>query len=191
MPSPRHLGTVVVRLPGERSRLRNMILYVAQRCSAAEYFGVIKLNKIIWKADFDSFAARSVPVTGREYLRQKLGPVPREMKRLHTDMLSEGAIRIERRRVGDYTEFRTIAQDEPDMSIFTQTDMSFVEASISHYWNMTGTESSDESHGVAWRTRSNGDLMPYELSLLSDRSLGPAQTRRLTSLIARRRPVSQ
>jgi Protein of unknown function (DUF4065) len=187
MPSPRHLGTVTVRLPGERSRLRQMILYVARKCREAEFFGAIKLNKIIWKADFDSFAARGIPVTGREYRRHKLGPVPREMKRVHTDMLSEGAIRVERRKVGDYIEFRTIAQDEPDMSWFTPEDMSFVDASISHYWEMTGTESSDESHGVAWKTRSNGEPMPYELSWLSDRPLGPAQTRRLKDMMARRR----
>ncbi len=188
MPQPRHLGTLTVRLPGETSRLRNLILYVSRRCYPCEFFGAIKLNKIIWKADFDSFAARGIPVTGREYRRQKLGPVLREMKRLHTEMLSEGAIRVERREFGDdIVEFRTVAQDEPDLSWFNQQDMEFVEASISHYWDMTGTESSDESHGVAWKTHANGDPMPYELSLLSDRPLRPSQQKRLAALISRRR----
>ncbi|MSO99576.1 MAG: DUF4065 domain-containing protein [Acetobacteraceae bacterium] len=188
MPRPRHLGTITVRLPGEMSRLRHMILYVARRCYSAKYFGAIKLNKIIWKADFDAFAARGVPVTGREYRRQKLGPVLREMKRLHTEMLIEGAIRVERREFGeDIVEFRTVAQDEPNLSLFTTEDLSFVDEAISHYWEMTGQESSDGSHGVAWRTRANGDPMPYELSLLSDRGLGAAQEKRLTDMIARRR----
>src|ERR1700727_1161546 len=100
MPTPRHLGTTVIRLPGEMGRLRQMILYVAQRCESAEYFGAIKLNKIIWKADFDSFAGRGVPVTGREYRRQKLGPVPKEMARIHTEMLKQGAVRVKRKVFG-------------------------------------------------------------------------------------------
>jgi Protein of unknown function (DUF4065) len=192
MPSPRHLGTVTVRLEGERNRLRQLILYVAQQCVTAKFFGLIKLNKIIWKADFDSFAARQVPVTGREYRRQKLGPVAREMKPLHTEMLRQGAIRIERKLFGEdetgkeIVEYRTIASDIPDLTLFSPEDMSFVNASIAHYWDMTGTETSDESHGVAWRTRTNGDPMPYELAWLSDRPLGPKQAARLIALVTER-----
>jgi hypothetical protein len=132
-------------------------------------------------------------VTGREYRRQKLGPVPQEMKPLHTEMLRQGAIRVERKVFGqdetgkDIVEFRTVAQDAPDLSLFTTEDISFLDASISHYWETTGTESSDESHGVAWRTRANGDPMPYELAWLSDREPGPVQLARLTALIAERR----
>jgi hypothetical protein len=169
-----------------------MILYVAQKCETAPRFGAIKLNKIIWKADFDSFAARGLPVTGREYKRQKYGPVPSEIGHLHTEMLKEGAVRVKREYFGkdeagkDVEERRTIAQDAPDLSLFTAEDIAFVDASISHYWEMTGTESSDESHGVAWKTRANGDPMPYELAWLSDRPLGRAQTARLTALIVER-----
>jgi hypothetical protein len=169
-----------------------MILYVAQKCETSHYFGAIKLNKIIWKADFDSFAARGVPVTGREYRREKYGPVPKEMVPLHTEMLKQGAVRIVRTEFGkDETgkpiiEHRTVAQDEPNMSLFTPEDVSFVDKSISHYWEKSGTESSDESHGVAWRTRSNGDPMPYELAWLSDQPLGRVQAERLTALIVER-----
>jgi hypothetical protein len=140
MPAPRHLGTTVVRLPGERGRLRQLILYVAQKCETSRRFGAIKLNKIIWKADFDSFATRGVPVTGREYKREKFGPVPREMRSLHTEMLKQGAVRVKRTIFGldeagrEVVEHRTIAQDAPNMSLFTPEDISFVEASIAHYW---------------------------------------------------------
>jgi hypothetical protein len=187
MPEPPHPTTIIVHLPGERSRLRQLILYVSTRCMGARHFGLIKLNKIIWKADFDSFAAREVPVTGREYRRQKFGPVPREMKPLHDDMLRQGAIRIERRvYADDIVELRTVPQDIPDLSLFTDDDMSYVDASISHYWRMTGTESSDESHGVAWRTRRDGDPMPYESAILSNRELSPSQRRRVVDLIQHR-----
>jgi hypothetical protein len=174
-------------LRGEKARLRQLILYVSDKCKGARYFGAIMLNKIIWKADFDSFAVRGVPITGREYRRQKFGPALREMKPLQNEMLQQGAIRIERRVYNDdIVELRTEPQDMPDISLFTAEDLSYVDASISHYWDMTGTESSDESHGVAWRTRANGDPMPYESALLSDREPQPAQQRRLAHLIRHR-----
>lgn len=172
--------------------MRQLILYIAKRCESAKFFGAIKLNKILWKADFDSFVERGMPVTGREYRRQKLGPVLREMRPIQNDMLREGAIRIERRDFGDdIIEQRTIALDEPDLSLFDNVDISYVDRAIAHYWEMTGTETSDESHGAAWKTRSNGDSMPYESAILSDRLPLTPQMERLMALVRRRELSTQ
>jgi hypothetical protein len=174
-------------MPGGQRRLMQMILYVAKRCEPCRFFGAIKLNKIIWKADFNSFAERRVPVTGREYLKQKFGPALREMVPVQRDMFRDGLIRFDRRDFGDdKVEERTIALAEPDMSLFSEEDLVFVERSINHYWEMTGTESSDESHGIAWDTRALGVPMPYESALLSDRRPPPIQWERLKALVARR-----
>ena len=85
--------TPSVILPGKQDRLRQMILYVATKCAKAERMGLIKLNKILWKADFDAFAARQRPITGREYQRLDLGPrghagaVARQRKLAHAPRL--------------------------------------------------------------------------------------------------------
>jgi hypothetical protein len=103
------------------------------------------------------------------------------------DMFRDGLIRFDRRDFGDdKVEERTIALAEPDMSLFSEEDLVFVERSINHYWEMTGTESSDESHGIAWDTRALGVPMPYESALLSDRRPPPIQWERLKALVARR-----
>ena len=184
--------TVRVPMPGGQNRLRQMILYVAQECADARFFGAIKLNKIIWKADFDSFAGRHVPVTGREYLKQQFGPALREMRPVQRDMERDGLIAFSHKDFGDnIIEQRTIALVEPDMRIFTHEDLKFVRASIRHYWHMTGTESSDESHGIAWQTRAIGVPMPYESSLLSDRRPPDKQWDRLKAIVAARQLVSE
>jgi hypothetical protein len=184
MLKPERLTTAKVELPGGQSRLRQIILYVARECKDARYFGAIKLNKIIWKADFDAFAARKRPVTGREYRRQKFGPALREMLPVHREMLREGAIQVERRDFGDnIIEHRTIAIDQPNVDIFSREDLTFIDAAIRHYWDMTGMETSDESHGVAWKTRNNGDPMPYELAFLSDEPLDSVHVKRTEGLI--------
>jgi hypothetical protein len=174
-----------INLPGGQVRLREMILYVSRQCAAAERFGAIKLNKILWKADFDAFAARGVPVTGRAYQRLPLGPAPLEMLRVSNDMLRDGLIRIERIDFGqnedgeDVVELRTIALAEPNLERFSQDDLSFVDRAIKYYWTMTGTETSDDSHGAAWRTHNNGDPLPYELARLSDRPLSAHMRQRI------------
>lgn len=174
-----------INLPGGQDRLKEMILYVAQRCAAADRFGAIKLNKILWKADFDAFAARGVPITGRDYQRLELGPAPREMPRVYNDMLRDGLIRVERIDFGqneageDVVELRTIALVTPNLGRFDAEDLRFVETAITYYWDMTGTESSDDSHGAAWRTHHNGDPLPYELARLSDKPLSRRMRQRI------------
>jgi hypothetical protein len=174
--------TTRIRLPGGQDRLKQMILYIADQCAAAERFGLIKLNKILWKSDFDAFAARGAPVTGRDYQRLELGPAPKEMAPLYRDMLREGLIRVETVDFGeDVVEKRTIPLVSFDLSLFSEEDIRFVDAAIAYYWTMTGTETSDDSHGVAWKTHNNGDPLPYELARLSDRPLSPDVQSRIAS----------
>jgi hypothetical protein len=172
--------TTRILLPGGQDRLKQMILYIAEQCAAAERFGLIKLNKILWKSDFDAFAARDVPVTGRDYQRLELGPAPKEIPRVYNDLLRDGAIRVEEVDFGDgIVEKRTIALDRPNLKLFSPEDIAFVDSAIAYYWDMTGTETSDDSHGVAWKTHNNGDPLPYELARLSDKPLSDDQLRRL------------
>ncbi len=169
--------TTRVPLPGGQDRLKQLILYIAEQCATAERFGLIKLNKILWKSDFDAFAARGVPVTGRDYQRLELGPAPKEIPRVYSDMLRDGRIRVEEVDFGEndsgerIVEKRTIPLDRPNLTLFSPEDLAFVDRAIAYYWEMTGTETSDDSHGVAWKTHNNGDPLPYELARLSDKPL--------------------
>jgi hypothetical protein len=173
-------ATFEVRLPGGQERLRQLILYVAHECRDAVRFGGIKLNKILWKSDFDSYASRRVPVTGRRYQREKFGPVPHEMLPLHRDMLNRGQIRVDQVYFGDdVVENRTIPLVLHNLALFTPVDLQFVDDSIRYHWNLTGMETSDDSHGVAWRTRADGEPLPYEAAFLSDKPLSRPQLQRL------------
>jgi hypothetical protein len=169
--------TAKVDLPGGQDRLRQMILYVSIRNVQAVRFGLVKLNKIIWRADFEAFSTRGRPVTGRAYQRLPQGPAAKEMRPLLNEMEREQAISYELTDFGkdehgrDIIEQRPIALVGPNLAHFTKEDLEYVESSIRHYWLMTGGETSDESHGVAWKSRGNRATMYYELSYLSDEML--------------------
>lgn len=174
-----------VDLPGRQSRLREAILFVAIESKEAEYLGLIKLNKILWRADFEAFARRGLPVTGRQYQRLERGPAPVEMKPVIDEMLRDGLLRLEPHRIIDYDEKRPIAQAEPNLRFFSQDDLDFLRASVGHYWNKTGREASDESHGLAWKTRQNGDLMPYNSAYFSDAPINARALEQLKALAAK------
>lgn len=182
--SPNKL-TYRVALPGGQKRLREAILYVAGNAATLERFGLIKLNKILWRADFTAFADRGVPVTGRAYQRLALGPAPIEMRPLLAEMEQEGQIGFEETDFGlgadgaPMIERRPVPLVEPVLRWFSQDDLSYLDASIEYYRQMSGKRTSDDSHGIAWSTRFDGDPMPYESALLSDDRPSPAQLTRI------------
>ena len=178
--------TYKVDLPGGQVRLREAALYVMKKCESLDHFGLTKLNKILWRADFEAFAARRVPVTGRQYQRLRNGPAPVEMKPLLDEMERNEHIRIEYRPAGYHTEQRPMALVEPTMRYFSPDDISYLDAAIEGFERHTGTEVSEASHRVAWKTRSNGDPMPYNLALLSDEKLGERETEYFLTLGAER-----
>lgn len=184
--------TTRVQLAGGQDRLRQAILYVAERNSSARYFGRVKLNKILWRADFKSFKERGVPVTGRMYQREKFGPVPNEMLPLYREMGRLQQISEIDTDFGDgVTEHRPVAQVAANMALFTEDDVAYLDESISHYWDLTGQEASDASHGAAWKSRNDGDAMPYESVYLSDDIPGPRQLARLRAIAEERRIYSR
>jgi len=160
------------------------VLYVAQKCASAEYFGVVKLNKILWRADFEAFAKRGVPVTGRQYQRLPLGPAPVEIVPVLHSLLSSGLLEIQRRQVIDYEEQRSIALASPVLKYFSLDDIAYLDAAIEHLWDWTGRVTSVESHGVAWNTHFDGDPLPYESAHLSDEPLTSDQAERFLALAA-------
>ena len=180
--------TYQVSLPGGQSRLRDLVIYVSTKCFDAPRFGLIKLNKIIWRADFTAFAERGIPVTGRYYQRLRLGPAPVEMPHILREMQQDGLLEYQVTDFGiaqDGTpirEQRPLPLVTPTMRWFSPDDIGFVDAAIDHYWSMTGVETSDESHGVSWRTRENGDPMPYEAAHLLTEELRGEAAKRLSRL---------
>lgn len=180
--------TYRVELPGGQSRLREMVLYVSEHSADAEYFGLVKLNKTLWKADFSAFADRRIPVTGRAYQRLALGPAPVEMRPLLAEMIQDGQIELKSFFFGkdqsgkEIIEYRPLAKVTPVLRWFSDDDLFYVDASISYYRPFTGRETSDDSHGIAWSSRNDLDPMPYESAIFSDEHPKESQVNRLAAI---------
>ena len=171
-----------VQLPQGQRRLKEAILYVSDKCRDLAFFGLTKLNKTLWRADFRSFYERRQPVTGRQYQRLVNGPAPVEMPPLLRELAREGHLAFEHRKMGNVVETRPIAKAAAVLNFFSAEDIDYLDESIKHYWDMTGTETSDQSHGIAWKTRKDGDPIPYQAAYFEDTPLEPSNLNRLASL---------
>jgi hypothetical protein len=155
-------------VPRGRQRFRELIVYVSQRCADDPHFGSTKLNKILFYADFRAFERLGEPLTGFAYFTLPEGPAPYLLRPIRRELEREGAIEIVQKPVGNYTQLRTVALRDAYMDLFTQSEVAIVDEAIEELRNKTAQQVSEESHGVAWRTRMFEAYIPYEAAFYSD-----------------------
>ncbi|MEM9734954.1 MAG: Panacea domain-containing protein [Pseudomonadota bacterium] len=175
-----------VELPGGVERLQEAVLYVCSKAIDMERFGRVKLNKILWRADFMAYAERGVPVTGRAYVKLPEGPVPSEMTIVSNRLLRGGHLRTDEIQVGQHTEKRPVALAQPNLKYFSPLDLDFLDGAIKHFWKHTGAAASEESHGIAWKTRELGENLPYQSALFSNATLSSREADKLAGLAKER-----
>lgn len=172
--------TYRVRLPGGQDRLRDLILYVSERCAEVPRFGRTMLHRIVWTADFEAFAERGVPVTGRPYVKRDTGPVPLEMPAVLREMEREGLLAFEEVELEGVLECRPSPKRRADMRLlFSDDDMRFVDAAIDRCRRMAELEVHDGARGIAWLARADMAPMPYEGAYLSDAPPSPELLQRM------------
>ena len=163
--------------PGD-SRLGEAILYVAERLAddpAGQ--GAVKLNKILWWADFESFRERGRSVTGAVYQKLNEGPAPVRLVPTRKKLLKSGAVEMdERDRCAQSPEKVLLARRAPE-PIFDNDDLRYLERALSKFHGMTGKQCSAFSHraSAGWQTVNKGEIIPYETSLVYTRPLTDAE----------------
>lgn len=154
-------------------RLRELILYIADKCVDTPRFGVTKLIKILYFSDFVAYAQRGRPITGIEYIKQQRGPMPAIWYEVQKSLEHSGEIEMQHRQLLDYEQHRVIAKRRPDLSLFTGEDIALVDAIIDQLRDHTAEAVSQLSHGLAWQIVDDLDHIPYEAALLGDPELTP------------------
>lgn len=149
-------------------RLRELVLYIAEKCVDDSSFGAIKLNKILAFADFYSFFRFGIPITGAEYMRLPKGPVPRRMKWVLSKMEEGHKIAITKINVGKFVQHRVVPLRSANRNIFSLRDIEMIDEMIGFCRDQTATSVSDLSHGIAWRVAADRGKIPYESVFLSD-----------------------
>lgn len=174
--------TFVFPLPRRQQRFRELILYIADKCRDAEFFGAVKLNKILYHSDFRAFRRFGVPVTGVGYFRLPHGPAPAALLPVRRDLEREGAITVERRPIGNLMQDRVVPLRMPYVELFSRDELDLVDEVIRELWDQTAEQVSDASHDVVWRTRGHREPIPYEAAYLDTEPLSAHEIARTREL---------
>lgn len=152
----------------DQRKFAELVIYIARKSEDDPRFGAVKLNKILYYADFNAYRRLGRSITGAEYRKLNEGPAPREMLSVREAMLDAQSIKIELRRYFNGVQQRVIALKDPDISLFLAEEIEIVDETIFALWDMSARQVSDLSHTeIGWKVARPGETIPYQTAWLS------------------------
>ena len=133
-------------------------------------FGAVKLNKILYFADFSAYRMFGQPLTGATYFKLQEGPAPREMLRARRTLLETGGAHIEERPYFTGVQHRLVidADHLGSGESLREAERTLVKMIIDFFRGKTAREVSDYSHREpGWELADDRETIPYETAWLS------------------------
>lgn len=151
-------------------KFQNLMLYASDRAvkDGDQYFGAVKLNKLLYYVDFISFQRFGTPITGATYQKLREGPAPRELLRQREILVDTGKAEIKPFRVFNYVQNRLLPTSTVVPSKwFSPDELTVIDEVIAEFEGMTAAQVSEMSHKEAgWVMADEGEVIPYETALL-------------------------
>lgn len=158
------------RFEFNREKFKELVVYVSRQCEDDPTFGAIKLNKVLYYADFAAFRSLHRPITGASYRRLREGPAPREFLDVRRELIDSGDASVEYRDYFTGRQHRLVISEarEPDLQRFSNDEIALVDSIIRFFHGKTAREVSDFSHQEpGWVLTDDGEDIPYETAWLS------------------------
>jgi hypothetical protein len=150
-------------MPFDKEKFKTLVLYIIWRAGHRDGFGATKLNKVLWFSDARSYMLHGKPITGATYIREKRGPVPKQVMPIRAELEREGLLEIKdepyyNRQI---TRFRFMGNVPPDISRFTSEELQIIDWWIKHIdEDHTANSISEQSHDYAWEIAEMGEELP-------------------------------
>lgn len=153
-------------------KLKELILYIAQRCESDPAFGATKLNKVLFFSDFIAFRRFGKPITGHPYFKLPQGPAPRRMLPILKQLEKDGSFKNVERWVGAYQVKKPTSLREPNLAGFSAEEIAIVDEMIAQCAAMTAKQVSDFSHQfIGWQVANAEEDIPYGTAWVRPRPL--------------------
>jgi hypothetical protein len=156
------------------AKMKELILYVAERSSDDAYFGATKLNKILFYSDFLAYAHFGESITGHAYFRMPHGPGPRRLIPIQNEMIDSDDIVLANVQRYAFRQKRVVPLRQADLTIFTPNEIELVNEVIDLLRSKSAVEASQLSHTfLGWEIVDDYEDIPYSTVFLSREAPDP------------------
>lgn len=153
-------------------KLKELMLYIADRCQDDAFFGATKLNKVLFWSDMLYYAAHGETITGAEYQRLQFGPAPRRMLPAIRDLEAEKRGAIRERQTMKGTQKRLVPLADANLQPFSAEQIAHVNQ-IMHALERQGADQlSNRTHDDAtWLFAFDGETINPNAIFISNQPI--------------------
>ena len=143
-------------------KFKELVLLLAERSSGDPLMSRVKLNKLLYRSDFEAFRLLGHSITGATYIRGEHGPMAAELPGAERELGRAGYLGWEFRDAGPHTQKVPVALEQADESQFLPDELRIVETALG------GKGASLWSHeeSAGWRVKDDGEEITYESGLI-------------------------
>jgi hypothetical protein len=132
------------------------------------HFGSVKLNQILYFADFSAYRRLGQPITGADYYKLPEGSAPRQLPPVRDALLQDGSIRFELQQSFISPHYRILAQREPQPGVLTAEECSLIDEVIVALRGKTSREATELARQqTGWRLARDLESIPYSTTWFS------------------------
>ena len=151
----------------DEAKFSELLLYVARRLEDDAAGGAVKLNKVLFFAEFAHVRAHGRPITGAEYQKLENGPAPRRLLPVRQRLIQRGEAELRTETYLGRSQKRLVALRDPDETRFTTDELKVVNEALAELRGRSASDVSHLSHEEAgYRMVAEGETIPYEAAYL-------------------------
>ena len=152
-------------------KFRELMLYIADQSRDDPWFGVGKLNTILYFCDFQYYARFYKSITGATYTKMLGPPVPKQLMHERQALIDEGSATIEINEMFTGHTQQRLKPNRRGLELgirFTDDEKKVIDRVLSFLKPMTAKEASDKSNEeLGWTLARPEETIPYETAWLA------------------------
>ncbi len=146
-------------------KLRNILLYILEKCAGKPNVGETVLYKLLYFADFNYYEIYEEHLSGSEYRKLPYGLVPQNIDGIIREMIARNQIKPLKTDYHGYPQTRYIPLGKADLKSMNAAEKEIIDQVIDRYSDWSASALSDYSHlDMPWRASKEGEIIDYELS---------------------------
>lgn len=176
-----------------RGKFKELVIYMSQASAEDEGFGMVKLNKLLYRADFEAFRRLGRSITGETYQKEEWGPIAHDLLPILGELENAGRLTVASVPAGPHTRRVPTPSPEPDYGIadlaaFSDEEREVIEDTLRELAVHGGRSVSEWSHetSAGWRVKQIGAEIPYSSAVINLTPLSPESAQSIRNRITER-----
>ena len=147
------------------AKLKNVLLYILERCAGKPNVGETVLYKLLYFSDFNYYELYEEHLTGATYRKLPYGPVPQNLDAITSQMIKDGQLQRIKTPYGGFVQCRYLPLEKADLTQMKASEKEVIDRVIEQMGDWSANAISNYSHqDLPWQVTEDGKEISYNLA---------------------------